>query len=798
MCAAFARSSPAQVLNYDITVPAPVGASNYQLWVDANSTLAGMQRCRAFKPSGNVVCIPPIGPPFTCDLAADVWLYNPTPGKQTIGVHFVVNFDPTKLAFVGVQKPALFGLDNFPSYVSVGSGRVKVVTSVDPCSNPPGGGIVAQICFTALADGQSGIDINDQKVYIKEVPCNPFLVGSDITQAKAQVILDSIGNLGCWTVNANEDKADIAPGDGISDSDPALGIIKSTLRACIQEANARIGEDGIEFSIEQPNLTIQIPGVGLGALPSLTDNAGVFIDGETQPGVVVDGNYLFGSGNGFEVTSSYNTIRALSVVRFNNSGIKISGGSAKFNNVKKCMIGTDWGDHLNMGNKEHGVRIENAALKNEIGASSQFDTCNLSSSQDEDGNVIVENLGAGVAILNDLNENSVTGNYVGVTRNDKRMGNHGAGVLIHNSWSNKVFANVIGDNGVSGIFIIGTSRENRVGCNYIGVSRQRLLISNRGDGVTVFGDMLGVPEQNFIGYISPLSNRALTNHIQYNTNNGVSILNRAVFNSILTNEINANSGNGIWLETQPGPIGFIVESNKIGGPGLEGNGIGNNFNGIVVTGPGSKNNTIRRNVVFKNKQCGVLLRDGAASNQIGDPMDSKNGNSIFGNTSEGIAITHAGTDMNVITQNSITLNGALGIDLNADGVTANDLLDSDAGSNNEQNYPELISAKARAGVLEVRGNLKSKPNDNWPNGDHYRIEFFSAQNCDPSGFGEGNRYLGSTIIDMGTHGIMPFEHKLFVHVAIGDFVTTTATRLDANLKLIETSEFSKCVQVTVP
>ena len=51
---------------------------------------------------------------------------------------------------------------------------------------------------------------------------------------------------------------------------------------------------------------------------------------------------------------------------------------------------------------------------------------------------------------------------------------------------------------------------------------------------------------------------------------------------------------------------------------------------------------------------------------------------------------------NAIRENSISANGALGIDLNPTGVNANDPGDPDKGANLRQNYPVVTSAATAA------------------------------------------------------------------------------------------------------
>src|SRR5262249_55322779 len=93
---------------------------------------------------------------------------------------------------------------------------------------------------------------------------------------------------------------------------------------------------------------------------------------------------------------------------------------------------------------------------------------------------------------------------------------------------------------------------------------------------------------------------------------------------------------------------------------------------------------------------------------------------------------------NAIYSNGLGPDGGLGIDLEPLGVTANDFCDPDNGPNNLQNFPVITSVSpAHGGGISIVGSINSVPGN-------YRIEFFDSSNCDPSGFGEGARFLGST------------------------------------------------------
>ena len=142
------------------------------------------------------------------------------------------------------------------------------------------------------------------------------------------------------------------------------------------------------------------------------------------------------------------------------------------------------------------------------------------------------------------------------------------------------------------------------------------------------------------------------------------------------------------------------------------------------------------------------------------------------------------TEANPIRRNSIYSNGKLGIDLGADGVTANDPGDIDFGPNNLQNFPVLTSAVSGPQGIKIQGTITSTQSTS------LFIEFFSDSSCDPSGNGEGRTFLGEQTVITNGNVSVNFEVLLATSVPPGQFITATATDSSGN-----TSEFSRCVQV---
>ena len=128
------------------------------------------------------------------------------------------------------------------------------------------------------------------------------------------------------------------------------------------------------------------------------------------------------------------------------------------------------------------------------------------------------------------------------------------------------------------------------------------------------------------------------------------------------------------------------------------------------------------------------------------------------------------------------------------GVNANDAAaskDSGTGANNLQNFPVLSAAATNgAGSAHFAGSLNSAATTT------YRVEFFASSAADPSGFGEGERYLGFITVTTDGSGDASFNTTLAnVWVNSGDKITATAT-VDLGGSYGDTSEFAANVTAT--
>jgi len=137
-----------------------------------------------------------------------------------------------------------------------------------------------------------------------------------------------------------------------------------------------------------------------------------------------------------------------------------------------------------------------------------------------------------------------------------------------------------------------------------------------------------------------------------------------------------------------------------------------------------------------------------------------------------------------ISANSIHDNGSLGIDVTPSGVTPNDPQESSGNASNPQNYPVVSAAFAYNGQLTIYGSLNSKPNT------AFLLEFFANFTADPTGYGEGEQYLGQAQVTTNSSGDAQFNVR-FPLPANASTVTATATN-----SIGETSEFSADMMVS--
>jgi hypothetical protein len=202
---------------------------------------------------------------------------------------------------------------------------------------------------------------------------------------------------------------------------------------------------------------------------------------------------------------------------------------------------------------------------------------------------------------------------------------------------------------------------------------------------------------------------------------------------------------------------------------------GNTFYGILVEGAQATNNKIDGNYIG-TKPDGTNGNVGNAKGGAGSAgiafTKGANGNNVYMNRIEynggpGVLKTDVGTKQNLVFDpNSIAFNG-YGID---DGVP---------------DGPVLNSATVSSNTITVQGTLAGDPNTS------YLLEFFGNTTEDPSGYGEGEFYLGNTTVTTDDSGNASFN--VTFNAVYGSYVSATATNTATGGY---TTEFSNDVPIT--
>jgi trimeric autotransporter adhesin len=327
--------------------------------------------------------------------------------------------------------------------------------------------------------------------------------------------------------------------------------------------------------------------------------------------------------------------------------------------------------------------------------------------------------------------------------------------LATNGSHTRIEGNIIGlnfdgtdeGNGVHGVFVNGTPL-NRIGG--VEAAEHNVFSGNGGSGIRLEGA------------------GARFNAVQGNL----------CGTDLFLEAVRANNADGLAIVNAP--------DNQIGGTTSGDINVfsGNSSDGIEISGAGSSNNIVRGNLigigllsVLPNNSHGVMIANSASRNRIGG-IELGAANHINSNGSDGVYV-QSGTN-NSVRANAIVGNGGLGIDIGADGITANDTNDADTGANALQNFPVITAATINSGNTAVAGTLHSQPNAS------YTIDVYASLTCDPSGNGEGGQRLGAVTATTDASGNASFS-TAFPIQASGRYIAATATDTNGN-----TSEFSFC------
>ena len=285
------------------------------------------------------------------------------------------------------------------------------------------------------------------------------------------------GPASLFVVNTTLDYEDCNPGNGICDPGtwnedhtvctPVADIC--TLRAAIQEANAKAGADEIQFSFVaqpiQPN----------SALPDIED--ALTIDGTTNTYTTqLDGSNAGSGANGLSISASNCVVRGMVINNFKSAGLFDGFGIAIFGNnniIEGNYLGTNKDGTAAQGNENGGIATANGTSGNTIGGTTEAARNLISGNGGYGGHGVQIGESSGGST-----NNTVIGNYIGTdVTGSQDLGNDMVGVMVTGGSTNNTIGgtdatrrNIISGNNGHGVAIQNNSTGNLVQGNYIGTN----------------------------------------------------------------------------------------------------------------------------------------------------------------------------------------------------------------------------------------------------------------------------------------------------------------------------------------
>ncbi|MEO8681908.1 MAG: hypothetical protein ABI665_22870, partial [Vicinamibacterales bacterium] len=476
------------------------------------------------------------------------------------------------------------------------------------------------------------------------------------------------------------------------------------------------------------------------------------------------------------------------IISGNVIGVQLRGGD--LTSIDGNYIGTSVDGSLAVPNAD-GINAQGAVTNTTIGGVQH--------------NIVSGNSNWGVALQSTSEgaptNTKITHTFVGLNSTGGGLGNQAGGILNWEAPGTVIghpaeVQNVISSNGGPGVYVAGVPagpmpliRHNWIGLDATGtLSRPNLF-----EGILLYGPAAiggsGAGEGNVISGNGDEPSGSGSGVVIGPSSDGTTVTG----NSIGPDVFGAPLGNGY-----SGITVYASSNSIIGGVGAGAANVisGNPYSGVAIYRVGS--DPLPNEVIVMGNYIGTNSSSAPLPNghwgisvegtdiTIGNPaapnVIAYNGQA-FATDRGGIKISGA-SERVTVGQNQIHSNNGLGIDLDGDGVTANDADDSDSGPNLRQNFPALSNAR---NTFEFATAVDFSTAGFSGDGEPYTLQFFLDSACDPSGHGQGKLPIGLVGgISDGDSGTMMLDAL----VPDGSFITAVATDTLGN-----SSEFSPCTLV---
>ena len=583
------------------------------------------------------------------------------------------------------------------------------------------------------------------------IPVKPALA-----QSAAEILVNSNGDDGKGA-DARPYECETAKENGIC-----------TLRAAIETANS------LQSILFGTIIKFQITsGLGIinvnSALPRLTV-AKTTIQGPNLPnGADIILNGKAGAYPGLEIRANECAIKNLTISNFGGYGILVTGTQETPVTgivISGSKIGDFYPFNVDADPNFGGIKLVNVG-SSLIG-----------------GNTISGNTWEGIRIEGG-GTNLIQGNYIGVNSyGTQDLPNH-TGIYIVESSGNTIGGdseserNIISGNTHDGVDVYGN--ENDITGNYIGTDPSgTLAIPNGGDGVRI-GNTGSTSNGNQIGGLFT----GQGNLISGNLGKGIEVY-VSDSTDIFGNTIGLTVARSAALPNNFGITLGNCTNTEIGAAssGASNTIAGNTRQGIFVEGTDTENTYIKGNYIgvnssgasFPNGMDGITVQYGGFVGIGGTETGARN--VIANNGDNGVELVSAYAK---VEGNSIYNNAKLGIDVifkqGQAGVTPNDFSEAD----NVQNFPGITSVSSpNPGTVLLQGQMTTTPQE------QLTLYFYGNDVCDPSGYGEGQVYLGLLEKSANASGQLSFSVELPNPDGKVNFTASTWGPTHGN------SEFSPC------